>query len=109
MGYLHAWLVAFAFTQLVEVPLYAVGLRVGIPAAFGASAITHPLLWFVIMPALPLTGYARLAVAEVIVLLIEAAYFRYGFKRGRALRWSFVANGASLGLGLLCRHYFGVP
>ena len=109
MGYLHAWFVAFVFTQLVEVPLYSVGLRVGIAAAFGASAITHPLLWFVIMPALPLVGNTRLAVAEIIVLLIEAAYFRFGFKRRRVLFWSFVANGASLGLGLLCRHYFGVP
>jgi len=109
MAYFHAWLVAFAFTQLVEVPLYSVGLRVGIPAAFGASALTHPLLWFVIFPLLPLGGIARIVVAEVLVVAIEAAYFRYGFKRRRALPWSLVANGASLGLGLLCRHYFGVP
>jgi hypothetical protein len=109
MAYLHAWFVAFVFTQLVEVPIYSVGLRVGIPAAFGASAITHPLLWFVIVPGLPLSGYARLAVAEVIVLLIEAAYFRYAFRRRHALPWSFVANGASLVFGLVCRHYFGVP
>ena len=40
---------------------------------------------------------------KTLVVAIEAAYFRYGFKRRRALFWSLVANGASLGLGLLLR------
>src|ERR1039458_765596 len=39
---------------MVEVPIYAVGLRVGLLSAFGASAITHPLLWFVLFPYLHL-------------------------------------------------------
>jgi hypothetical protein len=40
-----AWLIAFAFTQAVEVPIY---LRAGAGwrAAFLASTLTHPFVWF---------------------------------------------------------------
>lgn len=109
MPSLAAWLSAFAFTQLVEVPIYCSGLRVRWWAAFGASAITHPLLWFAIMPLLPLGYGARLAVGEAFAVLVEAAYFRLGWRRPRALAWSLLANAASLGLGLLCRRWFGAP
>lgn len=62
--YLRAWLWAFLFTQAVEVPIYIAALRraarrgAGAPAAgriavaaAGASAITHPILWFLLIPA----------------------------------------------------------
>ena len=42
------WAFAFLFTQVVEIPIYMRGLRVGPVKAFGASAITHPVVWFVI-------------------------------------------------------------
>jgi hypothetical protein len=109
VAYFTAWLTAFAFTQLVEVPIYSVGLRVRWWAAFGASAITHPLLWFVIMPLAPLTFGARVGLGEAFVVLAEAAYFRLGWRRPHALTWSLVANAASFGLGLLCRRWFGAP
>src|SRR5262249_35014609 len=54
------WIYAFLFTQAVEVPIYVFALRGGpetppqralakrVLIAFGASALTHPIVWFVI-------------------------------------------------------------
>jgi hypothetical protein len=81
--------------------------------AFGASAITHPVVWFV-MPWLWLRigypgGYwAMVSAAEAFAVLVEAAYF-VGFRLRSALAWAVVANAASLGLGLLSRSTFGWP
>jgi hypothetical protein len=108
-GYVQAWLIAFVFTELVEVPIYARGLRVRLLPAFGASALTHPLLWFVFFPAVDLPYLGKLVVGEVSVFLVEAAYFALLFRCKRALLWSGLANGASLGLGMLSRWLFGVP
>ncbi len=108
-AYVQAWLIAFVFTQLVEVPVYSVGLRIGILPALGASAITHPLLWFVFFPHVDLSYGAKLVTSELLVFLVEAAYFAFLFRRKRALLWSALANGASLGLGMLSRWLFGVP
>jgi hypothetical protein len=106
----EAWLRAFIFTQLIEVPIYARGLRCGIPAAFGASALTHPIVWFVIFHPRWQAGYGtKLIVAELFAWLAEAAYFRLVWRRPRALLWALVANAASLGLGLLSRRLFGGP
>ena len=109
MAYFYAWLIAFAFTQMVEVPIYSVGLRVGVLPAFGASAITHPILWFVIFPYLPLSYFWLLVLGESFALLVEAAYFAFAFRLRRALLWSALANGASFGTGMLSRWLFGVP
>ncbi len=109
MAYFRAWLVAFLFTEMVEVPIYATGLRVGLLAAFGASAITHPLLWFLVFPNLPLPYLWQLVIGEAWVVLVEAAYFTFAFRRRRALLLSVLANGASLGTGMLSRFLFGVP
>jgi hypothetical protein len=104
-----SWLAAFIFTQLVEVPIYVRGLGVRPVTAFGASLITHPLLWLgVSHPAAPGTYLQRVVVAEVAACLVEAVYFgRQGARR--ALLWSLLANAASLALGLLSRAVFGVP
>src|SRR5262249_7561235 len=80
-----AWLSAFAFTQAVEVPIYIFGL--GIDGAedatvarraaigFGASALTHPIVWFVIPGLLPWASYwSMVAVAETFAVLVEALY-----------------------------------
>jgi hypothetical protein len=111
--YLVAWLRAFAFTQLVEVPIYMRFARATPAQAFGASAITHPLLWFVIFPLSPL-GYTATSIAgELWVWLVEAAYLRWIVRieprLHRALLWSLLANAASEGLGELCRWAFGYP
>jgi hypothetical protein len=109
MAYLQAWLVAFIFTQMVEVPIYAVGLRVRIAVAFGASAITHPIVWFVIFRFLPLSYFWLAVSAEAFAFAVEAAYFALLFRRPRAWLWSAVANAASFGTGMLSRWLFGTP
>jgi hypothetical protein len=117
---------AFALTQLVEVPIFAPALRGGrdprsprpllarVAIAFGASALTHPVVWFV-MPLVAvaiLTAAARVgiavgaaggalvygALAEGFAVLVEAAYLR-AFGVRRALLWSLGANTASVVVG----------
>jgi hypothetical protein len=109
MAYFQAWAVAFLFTQMVEVPIYCVGLRVGWLSAFGASAITHPLLWFVLFPYLHLSYVWQIIVGESFAVLVEAAYFAFLLRRRRALPLSVLANAASFGTGMLSRWLFGVP
>lgn len=134
-AYVQAWLSAFVFTQVVEVPIYAYALgrdreggpggwpaRLGI--AFLGSAVTHPCVWFVIprifysawfdalgyrWPALDEHRYALFfVVAEGFAVLVEAALLR-AFKVERALRWALLANATSAGLGLLARRYLEWP
>jgi hypothetical protein len=117
-----AWLGAFAFTQAVECPIYVYALgearprrsRAGRAAvAFGASAITHPVVWFLfpwlwIRLGYPGGYWTMVAFAEAFAVLVEAAYV-WGFGLSAALGWAVVANAASLGLGLLLRSAFGWP
>lgn len=107
---------AFAVTQLVEVPIYARALRsrtrsVRIAVAFGASALTHPLVWYVFPPltmallsllsrrglafSLPVRTLLYGALAEGFAVLAEAAYLR-AFAVRRPLAWSLLANTASV-------------
>jgi hypothetical protein len=103
------WLAAFAFTQLIEIPVYLRGLRCPLWRAFVASALTHPVVWFVFgHPALPGPYWARVAAAELFAWLVEAVWFRRSGAK-RALAWSLAANLASLTLGLLSRALFGGP
>jgi hypothetical protein len=113
------WAEAFLFTQAFEMPVYLVALyryRPGVrwykalAIAFGASAITHPFVWFffpyfsvghgpdyywnVVVPA-----------AEVFAVGVEALYL-WRLRVTLALAWSFLANGLSFGLGLLSRDFF---
>jgi hypothetical protein len=131
------WLAAFVFTQLVECPLYLVALRrqrdrpaVKLAIAFGASALTHPIVWSLIPtlyerwlePALAgglrhfapgaspaqLSYAGLLLVAESFAVVAEALYLRL-FGLRRAGLWALVANAASVTLGLLSRAAFGWP
>lgn len=121
-----AWLYAFLFTQAVEIPIYIYGLRARPDEAFCASALTHPIVWFVIPtaferfylavlaphPALWLTSGPRywlmVLLAETFAVLAEAAYFR-ALKKARPLRWALIANLSSVSLGLAFRALFGWP
>jgi ABC-type Co2+ transport system permease subunit len=121
--YIHAWLGAFAFTQAVEVPIWAYALRERRKLArgdepwpfwlcavvgFGASAVTHPVVWFVI-PQHALGGYwAMVLQAEAFAVLVEAVYTGLCGLRW-SLAWSLFANAASAGLGLLSREMLGWP
>jgi hypothetical protein len=104
-----AWLLAFAFTQAVEVPIY---LRAGASfrTAFLASTLTHPLVWFGFPTVRALgLGYAGTVVlVECFAIGVEALWLSTrGVKR--ALLWSLLANGASVALGFLSRALFGWP
>lgn len=128
----RGWVSAFLFTQAVEIPVYVLAMRRalerevarrprGLPlqlaVAFGASAITHPIVWFVISglpPSFqdPGPAYIEYVVrAESFALIVEAFYFYLvcGITFGRALVWSLLANGLSAGLGFTSRALFRWP
>jgi hypothetical protein len=108
-----AWLSAFAVTQLVEVPIYRRGYGAPWSAAFGASAVTHPVVWFVIFGALghriemPYT--TRVAIAELFAWGAEALFLVGVVGRPNAVAWAFVANAASVAIGFILRALFGFP
>jgi hypothetical protein len=120
--YVRAWLDAFLFTQVVEIPIWVCALRrdrtitpqgrwpiwLCAVAGFGASCITHPVVWFVI-PAHAPGGYTAMVVqAEAFAVGVEALYMGLLGLR-RPLAWSLLANGASALLGLLSRWQLGWP
>ena len=136
MAYVHVtlrgWVSAFVFTQAVEIPVYVTLLRRALKAdlakrpqrlplqillAFGASAITHPVVWFV-LPRLepsftdPGPAYIEYVIrAESFALVIEALYF-YTLCAARfrhALLASLLANGLSASIGMASRSLFGFP
>ncbi|MEZ4299410.1 MAG: hypothetical protein R3B70_30950 [Polyangiaceae bacterium] len=127
-----AWLAAFVFTQVFEIPVYVLALRHAVRtehgepprtlsrqalAAFGASAITHPAVWYLIplIPASfadPLDAWREYVVrAEVFAVVVEAVYFHWigAFSLRRAFAWSLLANAVSAGLGQLSRAYLHFP
>jgi hypothetical protein len=106
------WLVAFAITQAVETPIY---MRAQpdrswprrLAVAFGASAITHPLVWLV---PRDLFGdwVSYVLAAEAFAIAIEALWLR-AFGVTRAGWWSLFANAASVAIGLGLRALTGWP
>jgi hypothetical protein len=106
-----AWLAAFAFTQAVEAPLYAAALRGrrGRWAwALAASALTHPVVWFVFPRVWP-GGYGhQVLAAEAFAVTAEAVWLG-ALGVPRAAWWALAANGLSAGLGLASRAAFGWP
>lgn len=127
-----AWMSAFLFTQAVEVPLYVLAIRralreghaarprrlsLQIALAFGASAVTHPVVWFVIprlAPSFTDPGAAYVeyvARAEAFAFVVEAYYFAsfHVVRMRRALLWSLLVNGASASAGFASRWLFGWP
>jgi hypothetical protein len=95
--------------------------------AFGASAITHPVVWFVIPRAWealylalvgwsavfqvrsPMMRYASMVVmAESFAVIVEGIYLRR-FHVKRAFAWSLLANGASVTLGFISRWLIDWP
>jgi hypothetical protein len=107
---LDTWAEAFAFTQLCELPVWTLAFKRAGDAeswleaavlAFAASAITHPVVWFV-FPLLPVPYWWMVAAAETFAVGVEAIY-AWRFRVKRALLWSFAANALSAGLGLWLR------
>ena len=112
-SYFLKWALAFAFTQIVEVPIYQRILRVRFWPAFGASLITHPIFWFVAAPTLSqyLPYWHMAAACELTIPVIEALYLALFFrcKVHMAFAGAFVANAASFGLGVFANWAFGFP
>lgn len=111
-----SWVWAFLFTQAVEIPIYLAAMhrqRVDRPwraraaIAFGATALTHPIVWYV-LPWLGLPYWVYVGVAEAFAVVAEGLYLG-AFDLRRALLWSLLANGASAGLGLTSRALFSFP
>ncbi len=112
-AYVQTWLIALAITQIAELPVYLALTRVGVWRALSLSFVTHPVVWFVIMPLATSAGMAEMPtfiLAELIVWLAEAALLRaYGLRWQLALFAALVANATSITVGELSRYYFGVP
>jgi hypothetical protein len=106
---LGAWLVAFFFTQLFEMPLYWRATR-SLRVSFFASAITHPVVWFV-FPRLMQVGASyelMVAAAETFAVGVEAWWLHAnGVKR--AFWWSLGVNAFSATLGFVMRATVGFP
>ena len=113
-----AWLSAFAVTQVVECPIYVRALieerepptrwPLALALAFAASAITHPVVWFVFPRLIPGPYLVMVAAAELFAIGVEAAWLR-GFGLRRALLWAVFANAASVVVGVALRQLVGWP
>jgi hypothetical protein len=112
-GFVRAWLAAFLVTQAVEAPVYMRGYGATLGPAFTASAITHPIVWFVIFGPIGLevetTYLHRLLFAESFAWLVEAGFLHVTVRKPHALAWAFAANAASVAVGALSRACFGFP
>lgn len=96
------WLKAFFVTQLFEVPVYWYATR-SVRIAFLASAMTHPLVWFV-FPLLPLPYWVMVALAETFAVTAEGVWLHVnGLPKARAFLWSLAANATSVTFGLIIR------
>ena len=112
MLFATAWLKAFLLTLLVETPIAAALFRPVEPRLprrvaliLFANLASHPAVWF-IFPNLGLRYSPALVIAEAWAVLVEAAFYRLVFEESdavEALGISALANGASLGIGLLVR------
>jgi len=107
--FLKRWLAAFLLTQLVEVPIYGWALRGRLLVAFTASAITHPIVWFVIQPLWPGRYYQGVLVAEAFAIAVEAIYLQRAGNLRRAWAWSLGANAASVAASFATRALFHWP
>lgn len=97
------WLTAFAITQAVEVPGYLFAGRRLEPGrrwllALGASAATHPVVWFAFPWQTASWEFCFLG-AETFAVVVEGALGLIAGIRNPWL-WSLVANGASVCVGI---------
>jgi len=116
VSYGLTWFLAFLLTEAIEAPLYMRFGGLSFWRALVPSALTHPIVWFVFFhPAVPLSWFEALILAECFAWLAEAAYLRWsrprlpGMTLERALLLSLAVNGTSLAVGLLSSRYLGFP
>lgn len=104
------WLVAFVFTQAIEVPLYLRVTDGRWSTSFLASTLTHPIVWFIFPVIVPFSwGYwGMVAAAEAFAVAGETVWLRLNGVTA-SLKWALVVNAASAVAGLLLRALFDVP
>ena len=109
---LIAWLSAFLVTQCVEVPIYGRALgprRHRWLIAFGASALTHPIVFFAFPALWPAHHpWSMLAAAEAFAVIGEAVWLS-AWRVPRSIAWALLANAASVVVGLSLRALVGWP
>ena len=106
------WLAAFILTQVLEMPVYLRASRAlawpsRLACAFGASTLTHPVIWHLLpwerAPYVPLLLAAEMFAVGVEALWLRAwrvphpwllALFANGFSLivGSVLRWGFTTG-----------------
>ena len=102
---MKAWLMAFAVTQAIEVPVYGLlATERKWAIAFGASLLTHAVVWFVFPRFFPGPYLVMIACAELFAVAVEAAYLASCGVR-RPIEWSFLANALSFGTGLVLQRH----
>jgi len=100
------WSGAFILTQLIEVPIYMRAAH-SLPMvqraayAFGASTITHPIIWFC-LPWGSMPYVTLLIVAEGFAFGTEGLWGRY-WRVPRPWLTSLAANATSLAAGMILR------
>jgi hypothetical protein len=102
------YLVALGTTLVLECPTAVLGYRslVGVPrsflAALAVNLATHGVLWTV-WPFLGGAYATRAAISESVVVIVEAACYRFllGGTARRAFAVSLIANALSTAAGLL--------
>lgn len=110
---LGAWFVAFLFTEVVETPLYARALRPRplherVLLGAMASALTHPLVWWIVLVPFEEHRTAGIAVAEGFAVCAEALWLHLLGVR-RAFGWALVVNATSVLAGETSRALFRWP
>ena len=100
------WSGAFLLTQLIEVPIYLRAAR-SLPVlkraayAFGASTITHPVIWFCLpWESMP---YATVLIAAECFAIGTEGLWGCCWRVPRPWLASLVANAASLFAGIIVR------
>ena len=108
---MSTWLSAFLITQLIECPIYVralTGQRFRWVIAFGASSISHPLIFLVVPLFWGGDWLGYLIFAEGIAVFMETLWLQW-WKVQRPLFWALLANGCSLATGLGLRWFLGWP
>lgn len=96
------WLLAFCLTQVVEAPLYLMAcpdrsIQHRLVIALGASAITHPALYFGIR-AIDGDWMTLVLAGELVVVAIEAGWLAL-WRVDQPVAWALLANASSVAVG----------
>ena len=108
------WITAFTITQIIEITIGCfiwkdekISLYKRILTIFGASLITHPMVWFVFSDIRRDGNFSYaeyLLMAETYAYSVEALYY-YVFKVKRPILLSCAANTGSFLTGLIIFEY----